>query len=320
MATEKIMENAGQITDLETFATVLKRMLERMYPSANVEIHEARKNNNRMRTGILIRGEGQNIAPAIYLEEFFEAYRDGEPLDEICRTIMRIYQETDGPAELFDASSITDFAAVKGKICYELVNAEKNAARLRNMPHRLWQDLAVVYYVLLSKESVDGVLSFAVTNDIMKIWGVDEHTLYEIARQNTPSLFKAKVMPMLEVINGMMQEILECGQIAGLPDTEELKKAERFYVATNERKFHGAAVLLYDGVLERFAEISGSDFYILPSSVHETMFLPVPPDKDGHCLSEMVREINAEQVALEEVLSDNVYLYHAGDGSVTMVC
>ena len=320
MATEKIMENAGQITDLETFATVLKQMLGQEYPSASVEIHVARKNNNRMRTGILIRGEGRNIAPAIYLEEFFEAYQDGEPLDEICRTIKRIYQETDDPAELFDASSITDFAAVKGKICYELVNAEKNAARLRNMPHRLWQDLAVVYYVLLSKECVGGFLSRAVTNDIMKIWGVDEPALYDIARQNTPTLFKAEVMPISDVISAMLRETPECGQIAALPELEEPENLPPLYVVTNECKHHGAAVLLYDGVLERFAEICGSDFHILPSSVHETLFMPVPPDKDGHYLSELVRGINAEKVAPEEVLSDNVYLYHAGDGSVTTVC
>ena len=220
-----------RITDIKTFASALKRMLGEAYPSCTVEIHEVSKNNGQMRTGILIWEKGRNIAPAIYLEELFGEYWNGKPLDEICRRIQRIHTESN-PAESFDIGSITDFSAVKNKICYRLVNAERNAA---------------------------------------------------------------------------------------LPDMEEPENLPPLYVATNECKCHGAAVLLYDGVLERFAERIGSDFYILPSSVHETLFMPVLPDTDGCMLPELVCGINTEQVAPEEVLSDNVYLYHAGDGSVTQI-
>jgi hypothetical protein len=318
MATEKVMETAGEITDVKAFASAIKRTLEREYPDSDVEIHEVPKNNSKMWTGIVIRGKGRNIAPTVYLEELFKMYRNGKPLDEICRTIQRIHTETN-PAGNFDVSSITDFAAVKGKICFKLVNAGRNAAMLREVPHRLWQDLAVVYYVVISKESAGGVSSLAVKNDIMGLWGVDEPALYELARQNMPALFGAEITPISDVIDAMLREMKECGQIAALPDMEEPENLPPLYVATNECKCHGAAVLLYDGVLEGFAERCGSDFYILPSSVHETLFLPVLPGKDGYMLSELVRGINTEKVAPEEVLSDNVYIYCAGDGSVTQI-
>lgn len=310
---------AEKITNIKAFASTLQEMLGEAYPSCTVEIHEIPKNNGLTRTGILIREEGRNIAPAIYLEELFNEYRNGRPFNEICRTIQRILTETNPPGN-FDVNAITDFAAVKNKICYRLVNAERNAAMLREAPHRLWQDLAVVYYIVLSKDSSIGVSSFAVKDNLMGIWGVDEHMLYDIARQNAPALFKAEVMPISDVISAMLRETPECGQIAALLELEEPGNLPPLYVVTNECKHHGAAVLLYDGVLEGFAERCGSDFYILPSSVHETLFLPVPPDTDGCALPELVRGINAEQVAPEEVLSDNVYLYHAGDGSVTTVC
>lgn len=318
MATEKMMETAGEITDIKAFASAIKRTLEWEYPDSDVEIHEVPKNNSQMWTGIVIRGKGRNIAPTIYLEELFGEYRNGKPLDEICRTIQRIHTETN-PAGNFDVSSITDFAAVKGKICFKLVNAGRNAAMLREVPHRLWQDLAVVYYIVISKESAEGVSSLAVKNDIMELWGVDEPALYDIARRNTPVLLKAEVIPILEVINSMLKEMQECGQIIRPMDAEEPEHTPPLYVATNDCKFHGAAVLLYDGVLEGFAEQAGGDFYILPSSVHETLFMPALPDTDECGRSEMVREINAKQVAPEEVLSDNVYLYHVEDGSVTQV-
>lgn len=307
-----------RITDIKTFASALKRMLGEAYPSCTVEIHEVSKNNGQMRTGILIWEKGRSIAPAIYLEELFGEYWNGKPLDEICRRIQRIHTESN-PDESFDISSITDFSAVKNKICYRLVNAERNAALLREAPHRLWQDLAVVYYVALSKDSSVGISSFAVKNNLLEMWGMDEPALHELAKQNTPVLFEAEVTPISDVINSMLEEMQECGQIAALPDMEEPENLPPLYVATNECKCHGAAVLLYDGVLERFAERIGSDFYILPSSVHETLFMPVLPDTDGCMLPELVCGINTEQVSPEEVLSDNVYLYHAGDGSVTQI-
>ena len=77
--------------------------------------------------------------------------------------------------------------------------------------------------------------------------------------------------------------------------------------------------MLYDGVLEKFAGEIGGDFYILPSSIHETLFMPAMPFVEERELLEMVHEVNAGYVAPEEFLSDNVYRYHAGDGCVRMV-
>lgn len=320
MATEKVMETAGGITDIKAFASAIKRTLEREYPDSDVEIHEVPKNNSQMWTGIVIRGKGRNIAPTVYLEELFKMYRNGKPLDEICRTVQRIHTETN-PAGNFDVSSITDFAAVKGKICFKLVNAGRNAAMLREVPHRLWQDLAVVYYVVISKESAGGVSSLAVKNDIMGLWGVDEPALYECARINTPALFKAGIMPITEVINNMCKgmEGTEAEAVARLLNAEDVENAPPLYVAGNDSMANGAAVMLYDGVLEEFSRQVNSDFYIFPSSIHETLFMPALPDSDGCMLPEMVREINASCLNPEDILSDNVYRYYAEDGVVRLI-
>jgi hypothetical protein len=41
------------------------------------------------------------------------------------------------------------------------------------------------------------------------------------------------------------------------------------YVLTNPDKVDGAAVLARDGVAERIAELVGTNYFVLPSSVHE---------------------------------------------------
>lgn len=303
MAKENMMETT-QIATMDAFASILKQRMEQAHPSASVEIHKVTKTNNLALTGITIHEKGRNIAPTVYLEDFFEEYRKGKTLDEICRIIEEINRKAT-PDTNFDTGIITDFSAVKEKICYKLVNAAKNDAQLKEMPHRLWQDLAVIYYVPVSIETIADVSIITVNNSMMELWGVDEDTLYRHAHRNTPKLFKAEIIPLVEILTGMP-----------VGDSEDIPQ---LYVATNGRKTNGAAVLLYDGILEQFARQTGSDFYILPSSIHETLFLPAASDSDKYGIPEMVREVNAGCLAPDEILSDNAYLYHAEDGSVTLL-
>lgn len=323
MAKENMMETT-QITDMDAFASAIKQRMEQTHPSANVEIREVPQNNSLALTGITVYEKGRNIAPTIYLEDFFEAYQAGKLLDEISRIIEEINRRAT-PDTNFDLSGIMAFSAVKEKICYKLVNAAKNAAQLKEMPHRLWQDLAIIYYVPVSIETVADVSTITVNNSMMELWGVDEDTLYRQAHRNTPKLFKAEITPIIDVLKNMLRETEspEAEMIAGMLeaelDAEFPEGAPQLYAATNDRQMNGAAVLLYDGILERFARQTGCDFYILPSSIHETLFLPAAPDSDRYGIPEMVRGINAGCLAPEEVLSDNAYLYHAGDGSVTLL-
>ena len=327
MVKEKMM-GTTQITDMDAFASAIKQRMEQAHPSADVEIHKVTKTNNLELTGITIHEKGRNIARTVYLEDFFEEYRKGKTLDEICRIIEEINQK-ETPDTNFDTGVITDFSAVKEKICYKLVNAAKNAALLKEMPHRLWQDLAIIYYVSVSIETVADVSIITVNNSMMELWGVDEDTLYRHASMNTPRLFKAEIIPLIDVLKNMLQEIEtpELKVIAGMLeaelDTEIPKGTPQLYVATNDRQMNGASVLLYDGVLEKFAGQMGRDFYILPSSVHETLFLPIPPDaddEDGHDMLEAVHGVNASgKVATEDILSDNVYFYDLKDNSLRLI-
>ena len=81
------------------------------------------------------------------------------------------------------------------------------------------------------------------------------------------------------------------------------------YVCSNTSKINGAGVILYDGLLKEFADRVDNNFYILPSSIHETLFIPDAGDVDVNYLKQMVRDVNTTQVAPDEILSDNVYYY-----------
>ena len=58
----------------------------------------------------------------------------------------------------------------------------------------------------------------------------------------------------------------------------------------------------------------GSDFYVLPSSVHELLLVRNDAGVDPAYLRQMVREVNAAEVQESEQLSDNIYTWSADAG------
>lgn len=306
-------------SDIREFAEIIKGILEQIYPSGRVVIHEQAKNNGLKRTGISVREDGCNAAPIVYLEELYQQYLVGKPLTEICHVVTEISRNPER-YKYDNISSFADFYVARERICYKLVNAEKNAVLLREIPHRLWQDMAVIYYILVSKEP-EGISSITIKNGMASLWDVDENTLYETARRNTPSFFGSEVMPMTEVMEQLSKEIPdgETEEISGMEQAELSDGGLPLYIVSNDCRVNGAIAMLYDGVLEKFAGEIGGDFYILPSSIHETLFMPALPYVEERELLEMVHEVNAGYVAPEEFLSDNVYHYHVEDGCVRAV-
>ena len=50
------------------------------------------KNNGMEKTGMILESDEYNIAPAIYLEEFFEQYQKGMSIDRIVNEILEFYE------------------------------------------------------------------------------------------------------------------------------------------------------------------------------------------------------------------------------------
>jgi hypothetical protein len=70
--------------------------------------------------------------------------------------------------------------------------------------------------------------------------------------------------------------------------------------------------------LRDFSVALGYDLYILPSSIHEVILLPMLDNYDREELEKMVREVNQESVSQEELLSEHVYTFYRKDGFISM--
>lgn len=262
-----------------------------------VRIQKVIKNNGIKLDAIWLSREEEPITPTIYLNGYYESYQKGESLESIRKKILALSEQK--PKGAFDTEQFLDYTKAKDRILFKLIHAKRNEAWLDEVPHRLFLDLAVVFYYLVPEEEVNA--SVLIRMEHLQLWDVTEEELYLTAMQNTPRVLEPEIQDMNAVVAEMFTELPE--QNEDFPE-----ETSPMYVATNKKKFYGAACMLYPGLLKTFAEMKDSDFYILPSSVHEILLVPVELGEQ-EALSEMVREVNETQVLAEEILSDHAYLY-----------
>lgn len=262
-----------------------------------VYIHTAVKNNGKERKGITVSEKGIHISPTIYLEEYFQQFQEGKPIEKIVEKILQLYEEVkcSHPCE---ESLLQNYEELKGKFACKLIHRGKNEKLLNDIPYVPWMDLAIVVFVLL-EVSPYGTATVLVRKEHLEIWGLTEAQLFDEAKKNTPILLPYQFCPMRK----LLQEI--CPYAVDEGEEEE----ESLYVLSNKLRSFGAASMLYDGILEKVGQKLGENYYILPSSIHEVIVVPESKSPVKQDLEEMVREINETQVEEEEVLSDRVYYF-----------
>ena len=276
----------------------------------NITINHVIKNNGCEMDGLVIMEKGKDIAPTIYLDSFYELYTNGENIKNIIRQIELIYEQNKNNVT-FDVNILKHFDTIKDKIVYKVVNYRSNEKLLEQVPHKRILDLAVVFYCLLDNEYGRSATALIYNNNL-KNWNVTIDDVYKAALKNTPDLLHSKISSMAALFE-------KCGVNV---DGEEVDLKDYvpsdMYVLTNESKLNGAACILYENVLYDFAQKLGADLYILPSSVHEVILLPKLSMFEKDELVNMVKEVNTEGVAADEVLSDHVYEYNRTERLITM--
>lgn len=272
-----------------------EHILEGWKKDVELEITTVKKNNGIELRGLYIKQEGMNISPTIYLDEYYSYYLKGEGLDEIIQRIREEYEWKVSWVANYHFN-LEKFECVKDRIIYRLVNYEKNEEILEDCPHLKLYDLALTFRWVAHSDDI-GISTALVTNQEVVAWGISMNELLLAAKENTPRLFPAQMVDMDEMI-----------QRAGVSFPQE-ETAIPMYIMTNKQEVNGASVLLYDDVLQKFASQKKTDFYILPSSIHEVILVPSDRIDDPSDLFVMVADANKTVVALGDILSDSVYYY-----------
>ncbi len=283
------------------YNTLKNKVADHFEGRATVRCQDVTKNNGIVKNAICVALNDSNCAPTVYMDDFYDAFSEGKPFEEIISEICEIFEKHLVP-ENVDFSFFNEFQKIRENVCYRLISGTKNEDNLKDVPHRSYCDLAVTYFVSMDFLGIEGTVT--IRNDMLDMWDVTEEDLYEIAMDNTPRLYPSSIIPMAEMIRKMMPEEA-CADII-----DDLYP--KMLVASNTKSVKGASVILYPGLLREVYEHFEEPFYIIPSSVHEVIFISEAIMSDINEMEAIIRSVNETCVSDEDYLSDRAY-YYDGD-------
>ena len=260
---------------------------------------------NKVLDGITLvgSGAGRSVSPTLYINHMYEHYLETENLQEVLQSAAR---RMDMAFKEMPEVGDVNLEGAKDNIVFQVINTLQNEDMLRDMPHREFQDLSIIYRWVV-KVDENGIQSSAIRNNLAEQLGMNEEQLFKCAVENTRRIFPPIVKSMNDVIREMF---ISDGMPAEVADMMigEMPEDKMMWVISNDRGINGAGSMLYEDNLHKLAMKLETDLYILPSSVHECIAVSTNVG-DPYELAEMVSEINMGQVALEDRLSNQVYHY-----------
>ena len=279
--------------NIDEFRESLIRLLNERFPDRTFSEQYVSKLNGQSYNGITGRKEAEEMVPVVDIRSLFDAYENGMPIEKAADELEKVFRSAMEQSQFIDPKDLTDYAKMKDRLILQLIPIEGNEERLNEIPHEQISDFAVICRV----ELADGEASTIVTDQLMKSFDISKEQLFADAKENAPRLHPP-------VLKNLMEVLFQAEP--GLMDMES-----PLHVATTDVGEHGACVMAYPGFMDQASETLGGSFFVIPSSVHELLFLR---DDDGRSVKElddMVQAVNAQEVQPSDRLSDVSYHYDA---------
>ena len=253
------------------------------------DLHITADTNDKGLPCITVKKSETDPAAGISLERLHDDILHGRSLDSVKDELTDILGDLmDLTMEVSEKDALS-WESARGRIAAKLIN--KRAIRNDRISIPIGDlDVATVFDVRY------GHFSTAVTPKLLETWDVDEETVKEAAEANAASGPRPVCRYMHDIV-----------ELADIADMSKEQQANASIVVTNTDSAWGANAILRPDVQSRVRfMLNGEDFFIIPSSVHETICIPKRmvdlPD-----LFQMVCQTNRAIVAIDDQLSDDVW-------------
>lgn len=278
--------------------------LPEKYQDMTLRIEPVNKINKVFDSIILIdNDEDRNTSPSICINHMYEYYLLTEDLQEVLQRAAKAMEDV---FMEFPKVYNFDFDSARDNIVFQVINTLQNEEMLKEMPHREFLDLSIIYRWVVQVDE-NGFQCCFVYNDLAAKLGMNEGQLFRYAVENTRRILQPTVKSMNDVIRKMLmadvalEEIIDM-MIGNIPEVNML------WVIGNKKEFCGAGSILYEDILHELATKLESNLYILPATMHECIAVSADAG-DPDMLAEMVNDTNIAAVPLDERLSNQVYFY-----------
>lgn len=303
--------------DIKKFIKTIKEELpdflpDDVYEDITIDDVEVAKMNDQKLHGLTFRPKGSDAAPTLYIDDLYERHQNGEDLGFLLIDLANRYEEARHAPVPPDID--ISWEKVMDNLSFRLLEKRRNTDFLANMPYAdVGNGLALIVDINMPGDR-NGDWRIAVNHGVMEALGVDKETLF----------FKAMDDVLVNdppVLSDMTQALFSPEKDNLLDRTDPIDPSDLggMYVLTTESGNLGASALFYPDVQEKAAELMGSGYYVLPSSVHECILVPDTAGHNEKDLCAMVKEANRTVVEPKDVLSDTVYHFDKDSRQLTKV-
>lgn len=299
----------------EGVAEQIKEYLSSDYSDVECKVTERKSNNGQLNVGVAFIRPGEISAPIIDIEPFYEAVRNGVPLESIMKKLAGIAEQGMNSGLSFNPSQLNEYNKVEEYLGVRLVNTKANREELNSLPHIEIEDLSLIPVIRFPLPDDSGYQSVKITEKMRKVWGVSSEQMFERAWKN-------EECPRLHDVGEFISHVESSNELFEIEDDSLEITKESMYLLTNQRGIDGAALIAFPGVLEKLDELFPKGFYVVPSSINETMIIPKRENEMKAVLEymgELVRDINQNHMDRKEILSDRIYEYDKESGKIRQV-
>ena len=169
----------------EGVAKDIRNYLPPEYEDADFQVVQKNKNNGIQLIGVQVNLPERNASPIIYMEQFFDEIRQGEPVERVMNRIASCIEKSSRAPFMNSGIDLTNYDSLKEHLAIKLVNTQANRKMLQEMPHENIEDLSAICYVDFPVDSREGKATMEIRNQYLSIWNIDEKALFQQARANT---------------------------------------------------------------------------------------------------------------------------------------
>lgn len=302
------LRNRRRILEFQDFKDRILMELKDFYgQDAYVEVLDVHTDNGAGYDGLSIRFVAQwyNPVPLISLNKLYQAYEGGNfSMAECIGKIVDFREKNKNVKEAQSmAEKICQWERVKEKIYPVLLHTENNKELLEDLVSYSLLDLSVIY-VFRDMISEGFTCKVQINKYLFEKYGISKEHLHKQAISNMEKdgyqFYDITECQFLEGKSGDKDVFANCHGVRSL-------QKQNMYVLSNKMLSYGAAGILNRRLLHDI--IGEANCFIIPSSVHESIFILDTGELRQSELDLLVRVVNKTRVAEHERLSDHCYYY-----------
>lgn len=207
-------------------------------------------------------------------------------------------------------SRFSQYDLVRKQLFCKLINPHRHPDKWEDTPFRRWMDLRLCCYYDMAE---DGLPDTAVTirNSTLSIWNTGAERVLADAWHNTADRQRVLFCPLGRVLNELEENLSGTRPLSLLEDSP-------LYILSNTARIFGAVYMAVPDIRRQIGKLLKENYYILPSSIHECLILPDTGMIGAEELNSLVRLVNRDHVAEDEILADHVYYYECAQDAVRL--